>query len=441
MMIEKFKRISALLVLIIGVLVLSTTALAGTLQVRDLEVKIDGIEVEDGSIINIERGQEVPVEVYFTPEFDYKDVRVKVWIGGYEYSDVKDETKIFDLEQNVTYNKYLKLSIPEDIAVKDVDNERDTYKLRVEIFNDDDSIDQSFRLRVKEQRHRLAIQDVILRPGSTIQAGSALFATVRVENMGDKKEEDIKVTVSIPDLGISQRTYIDELAAHEDNNEDEESSESSDEIYLRIPSDAKTGFYDVLANVEYSRGHEVVSTKGKIYVQGVATPEQQSSEEKAVVGVDATSKTVKQGEEVAYKVMIANTGSKSQLYTVEVSGEKLWGASRTDPAFIKVQNDATGEVYVYVKPNADAQAGKNMFTVRVKSNDKVVDEKTLTADVIAKEAIQPTTQVGSLRNALIIGFGVLVVLLIIIGLIVLFNRMSREEEPGEIPSSEGQAYY
>ncbi|MEM4244990.1 MAG: hypothetical protein QXR60_02175, partial [Candidatus Nanoarchaeia archaeon] len=122
-----------------------------------------------------------------------------------------------------------------------------------------------------------------------------------------------------------------------------------------------------------------------------------------------------------------------------VSGEKLWGSSRVDPAFVKINNDATGEVYVYIKANADAAVGKQMFTVKVKAGDTVIDEKTLTADVTAKEA--PVTQVGSLRNALIIGFGVLVVLLIIIGLIVLFNRMSREEEPGEIPSSEGQAYY
>jgi len=216
---------------------------------------------------------------------------------------------------------------------------------------------------------------------------------------------------------------------------------SSEEIYLRIPADAKTGFYNVKVDVEYSRGHETVTATGKIYVQGTAAEEEQpEAETKTVVGTDATSKAVKAGEEVAYKIMIANMGSKPQIYSAEISGEKLWGSSRIDPAFVKIQNDATGEMYIYIKANADAQAGKQMFTVKVKSGDTVVDEKTLTADIAGKE-VAPTTQVGSLRNALIIGFGVLVVLLIIIGLIVLFNRMSREEEPGEIPSSEGQAYY
>ncbi len=441
MMIENLKKMSAILVLVLGVLVLSTTAIAGELQLKDgLTVKIDDMEVNDGDIINVERGQDVEVKVMFAPEFDYDNVRVKAWIGGYEYDDVKDVSSIFDAEEGVSYKKTLMLKIPEDIEIKDSDNERDTYEIMVEVYNDDDDYEESFILRIKEQRHRLAIQDVILRPGSTVQAGQALFATVRVENLGDKKEEDIRVSVSIPDLGIAQKTYIDELTAHEEDNEDEESSMSSEEIYLRIPADAKTGFYNVKVDVEYSRGYEIVSATGKIYVQGTEAPEQGPTETKTVVGTDATTKTVKQGEEVAYKVMIANMGSAPQIYSVEVSGEKLWGSSRVDPAFAKIQNDATGEMYVYIKANADATVGKQMFTVKVKAGDTIVDEKTLTADITAKEA-PITTPVGSLKNALIIGFGVLVVLLIIIGLIVLFNRMSREEEPGEIPSSEGQAYY
>ncbi|MFH1331766.1 MAG: hypothetical protein ABIH63_00585 [archaeon] len=435
-MIEKLKKMSAILVAILGILVLSTTAIASELQLENFNVKVDDIDAE-GSIVYVERGQEIPVEVKFTALDNYDNVRVKAWIGGYEYDDVKDTSGIFDIQEGITYKKTLKLVIPEDIDVKD---DEDTYSLRVEVYNDDYTNEESFELRIKEQRHRLAIQDIILRPGSTVQAGQALFATVRVENLGDKKEEDIRITVSIPDLGIAQRTYIDELTAHEENNEDEESSMSSEEIYLRIPADAKTGFYTVNIDVEYSRGHEIVSATGKIYIQGTAaeaeTPEEQT---KTVVGTDATTKMVKQGDEVAYKVMIANMGSTPQIYSVEVSGEKLWGISRVDPAFAKIQNDATGEMYVYIKANDDATVGKQMFTVKVKAGDTIVDEKTLTADVTAKEA--PVTQVGSLRNALIIGFGVLVVLLIIIGLIVLFNRMSKEEEPGEIPSSEGQAYY
>lgn len=437
MMIEKTKGISAVLISLI-VLVLSTVALAGTLQVEKFNVEISGTDVEDGDVINVERGEKVDVDVTFAPEFDYNDVRVKAWLGGYEYDDVKDVSGIFDAEEGVTYKKSLELSIPEDIAIKDDDSERDTYDIRVEAYNDDDSIRKTFTLRVKEQRHRLAIQDIIVRPGSTVQAGGSLFTTVRVENMGDKKEEDIKVSVSIPDLGLSQRVYIDELTSDEED-DDEETSMSSEEMLLRIPQDAKTGFYPIEVDVSYNRGHDTVTATSKIFVQGTEKAVEQPQEAKTVVGTDATSKAIKQGEEVAYKVTIANMGSKPQVYSLEVSGEKIWGSSRVDPAFLKVQNDATGEMYVYMRANSDAPAGKNTFTLKVKADDTVVEEKTLTADVAAKEA--PTAQVGGLRNALIIGFGVLVVLLIIIGLIVLFNRMGREEEPGEIPSSEGQAYY
>ncbi|MEM4244989.1 MAG: hypothetical protein QXR60_02170, partial [Candidatus Nanoarchaeia archaeon] len=310
-MIEKLKKMSAILVSILGILVLSTTALASDMQLGNFEVEIDDMS---GDIVYVERGQEVPVEVSFEALDNYDDVRVKVWIGGYEYDDVKAVSKIFDIENGVSYKKTLYLEIPEDIDIND-NGGMDTYKLKVEVYNDDYSYEESYTLRIKEQRHKLAILDVILRPGSTVQAGQALFATVRVENLGDKKEEDIRVTVSIPELGISQRTYIDELTAHEEDNEDEESSMSSEEIYLRIPADAKTGFYTVNVDVEYSRGHEKESVTGKIYVQGTAAEEEQPEKEKTVIGTDATTKVVKQGEEVAYKVMIANMGSKPQMYS------------------------------------------------------------------------------------------------------------------------------
>ncbi len=57
-------------------------------------------------------------------------------------------------------------------------------------------------LRIKETRHLLAIRDIIVRPGTSVDSGRPLFVIVRVENMGANKEEDIRVNVAIPDLGI-----------------------------------------------------------------------------------------------------------------------------------------------------------------------------------------------------------------------------------------------
>ena len=65
-----------------------------------------------------------------------------------------------------------------------------------------------------------------------------MLATVRVENKGQKDEDDVKVTVSIPALGLSATDYIDEVE------EDEE--EETEELFIRMPKCAEAGQYELL---------------------------------------------------------------------------------------------------------------------------------------------------------------------------------------------------
>ena len=157
------------------------------------------------------------------------------------------------------------------------------------------------------------------------------------------------------------------------------------------------------------------------------------------MSIDGVSKEAAQGEEIAYKVMLANLGGEDKLLSLEVAGEKLWANSRVDPGFITLKKDTTGEFYVYLKADEKAAVGKHIFAVKLKSGDTVIAEKALTTEVTAGSETQSNTIVT--KKALIIGFGVLVVLLVIVGLIIAFNRMN-DEETGEVPTNEeGQAYY
>ncbi len=426
----------ALVVLVLGAVAVSAENFVITaVQVDDIPVS------EGGQAVHVERGQDAIVEVFLTGLSETDDVRVKAYIGGYEYDDVEALSDIFEVEPGVKYKKTLRLAIPEDLSASD------DKTLRVKVYDDDDEIEQEFTLRIKEQRHDVVIQDVIIRPSDSVEAGRPLFVTVRAENLGSRKEEDIRVSVSIPELGVSARDYIDELAANEDrddgeDNEDEESSASSDELLLRIPEDAETGDYDLLVSVEYNRGHSLINEKHLIHVEGMETdneptpgtpPVGTTDDEKSVISVDSSSKTAKGGEEVAYKIMIANMGSKSKLYTVEVAGEQLFAEATIDPAFVNIPADSTGEVFVYVTPKEGAEEGRHSFTARVKSGDELVDELSLTTNVENAKRFG-----GDLKQALVIGLIVLVVILIILGLIVAFSRMRGDDEPGV---GEGQNYY
>ena len=428
----KSKLIVAFLFSIVMLLGISAVS-AAKFDIDHVEVD-DIVAVESGDSVFVERGDESVIEVFVEGNGSSDDVRVKAYIGGYEYDDVEALSGIFEVEAGVDYRKVLKLSIPEDLeASKD-------YTLRVRVYDDNEETERNYVLRVQEPRHYLNIQDVIIRPDSKIEAGRPLFVTVRVEDLGAKKEEDIKVVVSVPELGISARDYIDELAADEDSdnnedNEDEEDSMSSNEILLRIPEDAKTGSYDLDVRVEYNRGHSVVTKTETITVKGSdgeLTPEKKSE---TVVSVDSISKTVAQDSEVGYKIMVANLGSTPALYSVEVSGEQLFGDARVEPSFVTVQPDSTGEFIVYLKAKDDASEGRHSFVAKLKEGNTILQEVSLTADV--SEGTVSGLFGGDVKQALVIGVLVLVVILIIVGLVIAFTRKG-DDEPG---AGEGQSYY
>ncbi|MBU4501138.1 MAG: hypothetical protein KKA79_00985 [Nanoarchaeota archaeon] len=438
---KAIKQITAILLLLVGLLVVSSAALATP---TSFEVEVNDEDLaEGGSSFYAERGGELEIEIKF--EFDEikDDLKIKTWLGGYEYEDVEDSTSMFDYPvANVLMKKVLNIELPNDMDASE------EYFLHVELYNHDYVHQVKYKLQIEEQRHRLDIQDVILRP-STVTAGSAMFATVRVENMGDKKEENIKVTVSIPDLGVSARTYIDELVSEEDLNkydEDEiETSESSEEMRLTIPQDAAEGDYAVEVTLSYNRNKETVTHTETVHVKAADATATATAPE-TLVSVDGTSKELAAGIESAFKIMVANLGDSSAVYSVEIAGTELWATARVEPAMVTLGPDSTGEMYVYVKPKEDAEAGTHSFTAKVKSGNTIVKETTLTADVTGSATSTTTaatageTNFASLKNALVIGFGVLVVLLVILGLIIAFNKMNSNDDE-EIPASEGQAYY
>ncbi|MDD5331545.1 MAG: hypothetical protein PHE43_01840 [Candidatus Nanoarchaeia archaeon] len=398
----------------------ATTLVSAAVDYEINKVKIDGIEAALGTVVYAETDNTLEVEVFVLGgATSYDDVKVKAWIGGYEYADVEETTSPFLVEPGVTYKKTLNVELPDDMEGAE------DYTLHVEAYGKDGSAPElafPLELRVQPKRHSLKIQDVIIRPDSNAEAGNPLFVTVRVENLGQKKEEDIKVTATIPELGISVRDYIDELAADEDSdldedNEDEEDSASSDELYLRLPENAAAGVYTLKVDVEYSRGNEIVSTTRTIYIN---KEEATVVEQKPLVNFDSTSKVAAVGEETLYRVTIANLNDEAGIYSVEVSGADLFATSRVDPAFVSVPGKGAATVNVYLKAKDSATLGLHSFSVKVLKENSLISENTLNLEVSGQET-------SSTQNYLVIGFVILVVILIILGVAVLVGRGKAEE--------------
>ena len=421
-MIKKILSIFLVLVLSLSGLVFNAKDVNAEPLFRVMDIDVDNTDMSDVNVLYVERGDTLNIRVETeTVEplpigfISIKDVRIKAEIDGYEYDDIEDSSEMFDMEAGVRYVKHLTLSIPEDIDASE------DYKLRVRVYNQDYEIDTSYELRVKSQRHLLNIQDVIFTPGLVLNTNQPLFTTVRVENMGDNKEEDVRVEVSVPELGRSGITYIDELVSVE--NDDEETSASSDTIYMDLRG-AKSGIYELFVKVEYNRGHDEVTKSYQLVIDG-ATVASGFIVESAEKSISSES-----GQGIVYKIDIANMGSDAKSFTAEVSGLN-WGNYRVDPTPVVVQAGSNGEMFIYVSPNEDV-IGQNTFTVNVKEGSNVVKTINFEAN-ISKEK----SEWSNVLTGLEIGFVVLLIILVILGIILAVTRMNKKEDEEPL----GESYY
>lgn len=430
---NKIKSLCLMVLLVVGLLAVS--GIASAAQITAIrEVKVNGeviTEAGTNDVRGLEKNDEFDVKVKLRSDVALSDAQVEATVRGYDHKDlIEDITDVFDMDANITYYKKLTLKLP-------VRMDQDTYRLRV-IVSDRNNQEEvmNYELKVDTVSHGLEIRDVVLSPEDEVKAGRALLTSVRVKNRGEKDEEDVKVKVSIPALGISASDYIDEIDREDCDDEDCDDSVTSEELYMRIPDDAATGEYTVKVEVEYDDGDEVETKTTSIMVIGVEQEEEISApavKAKTIITVGPETQDVSAGGTVLYPVTITNAGTAARTYTVEVDSAD-WAEFQLTPSNVVVLNAGESKaVYIQVTAKQTAAAGEQMFSVSVKSGDTTLKQVPLKADVKA-------VATGSgIKKVLEVGLIVLVVILVIIGLIIGFSKLKGSEE--EETREEGKETY
>ena len=415
-------------------------------QVNDLsvqllsqtEVSTSGVDARSGVVV--EEGEEVEVEMVLVSTANIENVQVEAEIRGYEYDDyedVSDRVHVFDLQGTATAPSRKKVSLHLTLP-RQLDEDR--YLLRVTVDDKDSpSLVGYVVLQVEPTRHGIDVADVVFSPGTTVRAGRSLLATVLLENYGDRAERDVKVVVEIPELGVRAAEFVDKVDV--DSTVDTAAGnrvgsnidyEDVPEMFLPIPVAAKAGEYEVVVRVFYDNLREEIIQKHTINV--VVNPmfaPTEEGERRLVLAVGPQAQTVKVGEKAMYAIALTNEGRTSEAYTMEVvSGD--WATATLSKALVVLASGRNEVVYVDVTPKADATLGSHVVTVAVKKGAEVLETVTLNANVAP--ASQPQGETISLRNGLEIALIVLVVLLVIIGLIVGFSRLRKDD-------GEEQTYY
>ncbi len=402
-------------VLVASLLLMLAFAVTAQAAVTIDQVKLDGDTLSasgSNSVRAIDRGEELEVRVQLTSTTDMDDVQVEVAIRGYDHDDlVEDITDAFDMKQNVTYVKKLSLPLRDRL-------DQDQYKLRVRVSDrDNPTVEQTYELDVEAERHSVTIKDVVLNPENEVKAGRALLASVRIGNYGQRDEKDMRVKVSIPELGVSATSYLDEI----EKEDDDDDSKTSEEMFLRIPEDAKTGSYTLIAEVTYDEGDERVTKEVTVKVVG---DESKQTEEKTIITLASDLQTANAGgAEVSFPVTLTNAGSTSKVYTIMVEGAN-WATFKVSPSNVMVVEAGESKAAVVsVAPAKNAPAGVQTFLVTVMADGKVLKQVPMKVNVAGDSGY-------SLKKALEVGLIVLLILIVIIGLILGFSRKRDDEEKG-----------
>jgi uncharacterized membrane protein len=378
-------------------------------------------------MLNIDRGQDFDVRVTVTATDNIPNAEVQAFISGYEYNNdasarLSDTSGVFDMSTNVTYVKTLSLKLPSD-------TQRDNYKLRVIVSDrNGQELIQDYNLQIDAVRHSVIIKDAIFSPSSEVRSGSALLATVRLDNQGQNAEDNVKVTVSMPALGISATGYIDTIK--------DGKQKDTEELYLRVPKCAKPGVYDLNVDTDYSGGHlqEHKTYPMTVTADDTCTPAPvQPTQPTTMITLGNQLESAAAGGNVIFPITLTNTGASARAYSVIVTGAD-WADVTLSPASTVVVNPGSSQtVNAFVTVHDDAKVGPHTMTATVMSGTDKLQDLTLTVNVSAKQASGWDT----LKNVLIVTLIVLVALLVILGLIIGISRMKGQEDE----SGKAQTYY
>ncbi|MBI4144500.1 hypothetical protein HY486_04595 [Candidatus Woesearchaeota archaeon] len=398
------KRIAFLAILIAAI----------AISVQALPVTIDTVEIDDVLLqpssttrLDIERGQNINVRVKITAQANLPNVELLGFLSGYEFNDIPNErisdvTQLFDLQSNVSYVRTLQIPLPSDAQVDD-------YKLRI-IVSDrfGESTNANFNFKIDAERHSLKIEDVLLIPGARIRSGSALLARVRIENKGQRDENDVKVVVSLPALGVSATDYIDEI-------QNSDRQDETEEMFLRLPRCAEPGIYKLNVDVFFNDNRRKESTTRDVQIiedSTCAQPTTPTSTTGQGTIVAATQLVnLVQGESTIVPFSITNPGRTQQPYTISFQAPQGLNIKVSPTSSIIVAPGKTETLYVSLE--AKDITGTQVVTAIVTSGTETLQTTNITVNITPK-----TSMTKILQGVLI----ALVGLLVLIGIVIALRR-------------------
>jgi hypothetical protein len=315
------------------------------------EVKVDGVPLTGNATLQVQRGSVLDIDVLLMSDTAVQDLKLEALITGTDTDDeIEDGTQPFDVPAGVRVRKRLVLEVPADI-------ERDTYLLRLHLTDQDRTLlSRSYTLLVDAPRRGVLIKDILLNPSGHVEAGQELLIGVRLENLGRLHESDLRVQVSIPELGLSAADYVDDL---EPDDQAGISFNHERALPLRIPRCTEPGEYELVIEAAYNKGRLTAEETETITVtKGFGCTSDGPDLE---IRMGTAQATLVNGLPAQYTLTIFNNGDSARALTVVTPGID-WADFTVRPSNTIVLEPGSSET-VTVTAVAKAGAPQGSFTL------------------------------------------------------------------------------
>jgi hypothetical protein len=386
-----------------------------TVEVNGVTVVSGGQQVGSVDLANFV-GDRVPVLVVFKANSGTdalaEDVRIKAWISGDAENIATSER--FDVLANKTYTRTIYLDIPSDL--NDVLDETRKLEILVESKQDGTADRETIDFTVERASYVLEILSVNMQPEANV--GESMVADVVLKNRGRQLADDAFLKISIPELGLEERTYFGDLTPV-DNFEDDYDSEDAVErrTYLRVPADTEPGLYTVVIEAFNSDSYDKVERR--VLVTGGAV-------ENTMAVSASQSQTFNTGETGNYKLTLVNKGSVVRVYELKASSSDNLNVVLSD-SLIVVPAGTSRTVDISAKSSVrDAYT----FSVDVLSDGgALIDSETFSANVVegkGSSGVQTNTTV-----LLTVILAIIFVVLLVVLIVLLTRKPETKEDFGE----------
>ncbi len=371
-------------------------------------VYIDGVfyDGNGGEIAGVFAGETLPIKVVFTASEGQEDVRINARILG--EAGLSEQTERFDVIADSTYRRLLHIDLPNDIDP----NEKFILEVSVE-SNSKEADFKQIELEIQRESYNLEILSVA--GDDEVTAGDTLALDVVLKNLGRHELEDNFVIAEIPELGISTKVFFGDLSAVDEDPEfkPEKFDSAERRMYLKIPSNAETGVYDVELTA-FNDDSDVTVIKRIVVVSGLGTD----------LFTSGNTERFAVGENADYSMTIVNAGNTIQVYELIVDSDEKLNVDLSETMIVIPAGSSKN-----VKITADAvKEGDFSFTVNVHSEGQLIQSETFSAKVEG-EASAITS--GNAAVVLTIILAIIFIVLLVVLIVLLTRKPETKEDFGE----------